>query len=625
MNSKSILVLLISILATANAAQIWVGPDGSDLNPGTRDLPKASLSMALRQARELRRLKDPLVKEGIRIILKDGVYRIWEPVIIRPEDSGTRKSPTTIMAAPGESPVISGGIQLTGWRRCTDSIDGLPGPAQGNLWVTDVPRIGGRIIEFRQMWVNGRKAIRASNFDDGQLERILSIDKVQRCIWIPVPRQIPKDINGVEFVIHQCWAIAILRIRSMEFVDGKARLTFWEPESRIQFEHPWPPAIIDPNNPKRNSAFWLVNAIEFLDRPGEWYQDLQAGKIFYWPRPGEDLTVAQVVVPILETLIQIEGTLDRPVSYLRFEGIRLEHTTWLRPSQAGHVPLQAGMYIIDAYKLEVPGTPDKAYLENQAWIGRQPAAVTVRCANNIVFESCIFQHMAATALDLITGTHHNTVRGCLFRDIGGTAIQIGFFGDAASEAHLPYNPCDKRQICRYELVTNNLIHDCTNEDWGCVGINVGYAHDISILHNELSNLNYSGICVGWGWTRTRSSLKNNRIIANRIHNFARNMYDVGGIYTLSCQPNTLVSRNAIYDLKKAPYAHDPNHYQYIYLDENSSYIHVTDNWTEAEKFFSNTPGPGNIWKNNGPNVSARIRQEAGLQQNYKHLLRYLEE
>ncbi|MCA1744626.1 MAG: hypothetical protein LC643_02730 [Bacteroidales bacterium] len=176
-----------------------------------------------------------------------------------------------------------------------------------------------------------------------------------------------------------------------------------------------------------------------------------------------------------------------------------------------------------------------------------------------------------------------------------------------------------RELCRFEVVRNNLITDVTNEDWGCVGIGVGYAHDIDISHNEISQVNYSGISLGWGWTSTVNAMKNNRVHANRIHDFARMLYDVGGIYTLSAQPNTVLSENVIYNLQKAPYAHIPDHYQYIYFDEGSAYIRAVNNWTEADKFFSNTPGPGNEWENNGPQVSEAIRQAGGLQPEFIHL------
>ncbi len=616
------ILFLAGMTGYSQPLEIWVSPNGNNQNKGTKDSPFQSVLMAQRKARELRRLHDPSVNDGINIILEDGTYWLNETLFFRPEDSGTEESPTTVKNANGANPVISGGIKILDWKKVTGSLTDLPQKAEGKIWVADIPSVGGNRINFRQMWVNNRKAIRASSVNDGELDRILSVDKVNEVLWIPVPDYSFENTGQLEFVIHQWWAIANLRVKDIEISGGKAKVTFHQPESRIEFEHPWPAPFIDEKKELNgNSAFYFVNSIALLNSPGEWYADINHGKIYYWPRKGEDLKHAEVVVPGFETLISLEGTLDNPVSYINFEGIGIEHTTWLRPSMAGHVPLQAGMYLYDAYKLKEPGTPDKASLENQAWIGRQPAGLRVNNSHHIQLLNCTIRHMAATGIDFISGTHHNTVKGCILTDIGGTAIQTGFFGNKSFEAHIPYNPTDEREVCRFETISNNLITNATNEDWGCVGISVGYAHDILIEHNEVSHLNYSGICVGWGWTKTITCMKNNRVHANYIHHFAKNMYDVGGVYTLSAQPNSEISENRIEHLEKAPYAHIPEHYQYIYYDEGSSYIRSIDNWTEKDKFFSNSPGPGNEWKNNGPDVDEEIKKKAGLLPEYKHLLK----
>lgn len=613
-----------SLLPFSNAepATIWVAPNGNDHNAGTKEAPLQSIAMAQRKAREMRRLNDPSISEGINIVLKDGRHQLIEPLIFRMEDSGTEASPTHILAAEGERPVISSGVSISNWKKFSGKIEGLPNNAKGNIWVADIPVIGGQRLLFRQLWVNGRKAVRASTLSDGELDRILSLDKAKEEMWIPTPDFNFENIGQMEFVIHQWWAIAILRVKSIRKEGDKALVKFHQPESQIEFEHPWPAPFIDEKKELNgNSAFYFVNALSLLNAPGEWYADMNSGKVYYWPQKGEDLQTADCVVPALETLVKMEGTLDNPIQQIHFNGVGFEHASWLRPSQKGHVPLQAGWSITEAYKLKIPGTPDKAGLENQAWIERQTAAVSVENAHDISFVNCSFEHLAATGLDFISGTHHNLVEGCLFRDIGGTALQMGFFGSPTVEAHLPYDPTDEREVCRFETISNNLITDCTNEDWGCVGISVGYAHDINIEHNEVSHINYSGICVGWGWTKTVNSTKNNRIFANHIHHFAKNMYDVGGIYTLSAQPNTEIRDNYIHDLEKAPYAHIPDHYQYIYLDEKTSYTRVINNWTEKDKFFSNAPGPGNKWENNGPMVSDSIRLKAGLQEGFKYLLK----
>jgi hypothetical protein len=628
-NKKYIVILILGLISlllnNVAALEIWVSPSGSDSNPGTKEQPMETILMAMRKARELRRLNDPAVKQGTHIILKGGVYQIIEPLLIRYEDSGTEDSPVWIGAAPGEHPVISSGINITNWKKITSIVPGLPEEAHGNTWVADVPQQGGRKLEFRQLWVNGGKAIRASNFDDSELDRIFSVDAENEEIIIPAPEFQLQNAKQLEFIILQWWAIAILRVKEINVAGDSARIKFHQPESRIEFEHPWPAPYIDSAKSKNgNSAFYFVNAIQLLDKPGEWYEDPDAGKVYYWPRNGEDLNKAEVVVPFLETLVKINGTLDLPVSNIIFKGIRFEHTTWLRPSEKGHVPVQAGWSIIDAYRLMNPTLEGGSRFENHHWIERQPAGVTLKAAHHIRFKRCRFSHMAASGLDFIRGTHHNMVEGCIFNDIGGTAIQVGFFGGAGFESHIPYNPSDEREICQFEKISNNLITNCTNEDWGCVGISIGYARNINIEHNEVCHVNYSGICIGWGWTKDPNCMRNNRIHANHIHHFAKQMYDVGGIYTLSAQPGTEISNNSIHNLEKAPYAHDPEHYQYIYFDEGSSYIRAVNNWTEESRFKSNNPGPGNEWINNGPFVSEEIKNKAGLEPGYKDLLEFTE-
>lgn len=585
---------------------IWVSPSGDDHNPGTREAPLASISAAFRMAREARRLDDPNTKEGIHIMLKGGEYHLTGPLFIRPEDAGTAASPTVVEAAPGEEPVISGGVNVRSWRR-------VPGKS---YYQSDAPIIGGHYLDFRQLWVNNDKAIRARDIiDEDHMNRILSIDKDKQEIWIPATNgiKLPVSPGQMEMTIHQMWAIAVLRIKEIERVGDRYRLRFWEPESHLEFEHPWPAPVIDSGHLQNgNSAYYLSNALQLLDRPGEWYEDVEKGKIYYWPRPGEDLETSVVTVPALTRLVQITGTAGRSVSHLQWKGIRFAYSTWMRPSEAGHVPLQAGMYLLDAYKLKVPGTPDKKGLENQAWIGRPPAAVEVSYADHILFQRCRFEHMASTGVDFIRGTHSDTIDHCRFDDIGGTGIQMGVYSDEAFETHLPYDPADRQEVVRDEWIANNLVTDCTNEDWGCVGISAGYVKNINIVHNEVSEVSYSGICVGWGWTRTVNCMRDNHIIGNYVHHYAKHMYDVGGIYTLSAQPGTMITENRIDSIYHPAYAHDPKHWFYFYFDEGSSYITVRNNWCPGEKFMRNANGPGNTWENNGPMVDEKIKLSAGI-------------
>ncbi|MCD8261439.1 MAG: right-handed parallel beta-helix repeat-containing protein [Bacteroides sp.] len=605
---KSLLLLCLALPVAA--ADIWVSPAGNDANPGTRQEPKATLTSALRQARELRRLNDPSVGGGVYINLLGGRHSLYEPVFVRPEDSGTPESPTVIRSAEGEKASVSGGVTITGWKK-----------AQGKLWVADVPRFNGRPLDFRQMWVNGSKAIRARDVSDfEQMYRIINNDPDNQILWVPTP--VVKKIQRAkyaEMVLHEMWCIANLRIKSIEIHGDSAAVCFHDPESRIQFEHPWPRPIVTDNG--RNSAFYLTNAMELLDEPGEWYHDIDSRKLYYYPRPGEDIRSAEVIVPAVETLVQVQGTLDRPVEYVRFEGIAFNHSTWMRPSEKGHVPLQAGMYLVDGYKLrpQIIRNYGNHKLDNQGWLGRPAAAVQIHSANHIDFTGCQFEHIGYSGLDYVYGTYGGKVEGCIFRDITGNGLVAGSFSPRALETHIPYDPADLREVCSHLTVSNNVFTDITNEDWGCVAVCAGYVRDITIEHNDISEVSYSGISLGWGWTRTVNCMQNNRVHANLIYNYAKHMYDTAGVYTLGAQPNSYVTENCIHTIYTPSYVHDPEHWFYLYTDEGSAGITVKDNWTEAEKYLQNAIGPGNVWENNGPAVSEEIKNKAGLQDAFKHL------
>ena len=598
------------------AGEIWISPKGSDFNDGTRQSPKATLTSALRQAREWRRTEDNRIQGGITIYMEGGTYAFHEPVFIRPEDSGTKESPTIIRSVGDEKVILSGGISINGWKK------------QGKVWVADVPAFNGRPLDFRQLWVNGKKAVRARDVEDFEkMNRICSVDEKNEILYVPavsIRRLIDNKGNlkakYAEMVLHQMWCVANLRIRSVEVQGDSAAIRFHQPESRIQFEHPWPRPMVTTDG--HNSAFYLTNARELQDVPGEWYHDMDARKVYYYPREGEKMQEAEVIVPAVETLVRVEGTLDRPVRHIRFEKITFSYTTWMRPSEKGHVPLQAGMYLTDGYRIDPK--MQRNYLnhplDNQGWLGRPAAAVRVVAARQIDFERCRFEHLGSTGLDYEEAVQGGVVRGCLFLDIAGNGLLVGSFSPAAHETHLPYDPADRREVCTQQQINNCYFTEIGNEDWGCLAIAAGYVGDVNIEHNEISEVPYSGISLGWGWTQTVNCMRNNRVHANLIHHYAKHMYDVAGIYTLGSQPKSYVTENCVHSIYKPGYVHDPNHWFYLYTDEGSSFITVRDNWTEGEKYLQNANGPGNVWENNGPKVDNDVRERAGLEAGYKDLL-----
>ena len=565
-----------------------------------RITPDSSLADAIRQAREMKRTGKALT---MTIHLAPGIYQLYEPIRLRPEDSGL-----TII---GHDAIISGGQEINIWKEQDQS-----------LYVADIPDFNGRPVDFRQLWRNREKALRARDVVDfEQMHRILTYDKRNQVLWIPKAAvasllhedKVKEGCEYIEMVLHEMWCTSNLRIKSLTPQGDSVAVRFHDPEAKIQFEHPWPSPMTP--NTGHPSPFYITNAKPLLDNPGEWYHDIREHRLYYFPREHEGtVKVLLATYPVLETLIEVVGTADHPVHDITIKGITFSHTTWMRPSQKGHVPLQAGMYLTEAYKLRPQiDRPNNHKLDNQGWLGRADAAIEVSYAENVSFDSCRFEHLGSSGLDYIIGCKGGKVSNCRFNDIAMNGLVIGSFSPEGLETHLPYRPEDTREVCNGQTIEQSEFCDIANDDWGCVAIAAGYVSDINIEHNTIHDVSYTGISLGWGWNRDSVCMKDNKVHANLIYNYAQHMYDCAGIYTLGNQPGTVISENVVRDIAKPSYVHDPNHWFYLYTDEGSSNITVRDNWTPSEKYLQNANGPGNVWENNGPHVNEQIKRNAGRQ------------
>ena len=566
--------------------------------------PDSSLVEAVRKAREMRRQGQTI---EVTIHLSKGTYYLYEPLRLRPEDSG--------LTIKGDNAVISGGMPISDWQQ------------EDGLLVADVPDFNGYPIDFRQLWVRTspdkggyQKAVRARDIPlscaDGdpfeQMHRILTYDKKNLVLWVPkkAVEKLSPNTQHLEMVLHEMWCTSNLRIKALSMHGDSVAVTFHNPEAKLQFEHPWPSPMTP--NTGHPSPFYLTNAKELLDEPGEWYYDVREHKLYYF-EPSPNTHHPTAIVPVLETLIEVIGTAEHPVKDITIKGITFSHTTWMRPSKKGHVPLQAGMYLTEAYKLRPQiDRPNNHKLDNQGWLGRANAAVELRYTENVSFEGCRFEHLGGSGLDYVVGCHGGTATHCTFTDIAMNGYVCGSFSPKGLETHLPYQPSDLREVCTQQTVSDCEFYDVTNEDWGCVAICAGYVSGINIEHNTIHDVSYTGISLGWGWNRDLVCMKDNKVHANLIYNYAQHMYDCAGIYTLGNQPGTIISENVVRDIAKPSYVHDPNHWFYLYTDEGSSNITIKDNWTPSEKFLKNANGPGNVWENNGPQVNENIKRHAGI-------------
>lgn len=567
-----------------------------------------TLHDAVRMAREFKRLHT--TADGYQfyngnlanypkatIVLSRGRYEIAEPIVLRPEDSNL-----TINAPQGAEIVGSRRFGLT--------------PQRGGKWLATGPmEFNGVTPRFRQLWVGGRKAtLSRSVADINKMPRILNYDKKKQILWLygkDVSQRLIDDIhnggsqyagNHAELVLHQMWELSFLRIKDVWRQGDSVAVTFLDPEARLQFQHPWPGPMY---KSKHDSPYFFQNSKLLLEEPGQWWHSPTEG-LYYIPRPDERQGKLAADVPVLENLVRIEGTQERLVSNVSFRGITFSYTTWNRPSFEGHVPLQAGMYLTEAYKLRPKiDRTDNHKLDNQGWLGRARAAVEVSYGANVDFDGCKFIHLGGAALDYIEGCKGGKAVGCSFSDIGMGGVVCGSFSPAGLETHLPYQPADLRVVCDSQTVENCEFTNIGTDDWGCTAITAGYVSSISIVGNYIHDVPYTGISLGWGWNRTTCCMHDNYVARNTITNFAMRMTDCAAIYTLGNQPGTVIEQNDVSVCNPPAYVHDPDHWFWLYTDEGSSNIILRDNRVPGDRFLKNANGPGNVWENNGPDVKLK--------------------
>ncbi|MFP4057437.1 MAG: right-handed parallel beta-helix repeat-containing protein [Candidatus Brocadiia bacterium] len=514
----TVLTLAALLPMAALAATFHVTPDGRDRHPGTADRPFATLARA-RDA--VRRLVDAGLEQDVTVVVHAGTYELAEPLTFGPQDSGTERHAITYAAAPGDRPLVSGGRAIAGWE------------ADGKLWRTTVPGVKEGRWHFRQLWVNGRRAVRARSPNaEAQppcfqlLGATLSDDLDTHTYRFP-PKRLQQwtNLGGVEAVVFGNWATTRKRFQHADPASGVAQMA--GPHAR-------PHRAMAP---RQGRWCYLENAAEFLDQPGEWYLDRASGVLSYWPRPGEAMAEARVVAPRLTRLLLVQGTAEQPVHNLHFLGIRFAHTGW-SPPPGGYLGIQACHF--------TRGTG-----WNKAAWARIPAAIRFDYASHCSLREGAVTRLGGCGIELVDHCRDLVVEGNHVADASANGILLG-------------GPKDEASVPKDCRIANNWVHACGLDYHGAVGIWVGFAQGAVVAHNRVHHLPYSGISLGWQWNPRPTPCKENTVAFNHIFDVMRRLGDGGGIYTLGFQPGTVIRGNHIHHVRRSALAQAaPNNGMFI--------------------------------------------------------------
>ena len=539
-----------------NGQDHWSGrvsvptPDGADG-------PLASV-LAARDAIRRARSASPEPIGPVTVLVRGGAYRMAAPFVLEPQDSGSEQAPVVFAAFQDEHPVLSGGRVISGFRQ------------NGHLWECDLPDVKAGRWYFRQLFVNGARRTVARSPNEGyyRIAKLMPGPRDARSKPIARDRfgfqagdlQPYARLADVDLVLMHSWETSIHPLKS---VDPTAQVVeFAAPLKEWWSIGYWEEA----------QRYYVENALELLDQPGEWYLNRETGRLSYRPLPGEPLGQVEVVAPALTDLARLAGDPDggRPVSHIELRGLTFHHADWVRSPQ-GNSSTQAA---VDA-----------------------PAAVTADGADHCVLEGCEVAHVGAYGVWFRRGCKECRLQRNRVWDLGAGGIRIGEANRAKTDA----------AESTANLVDNNHIFDTGHVLAAGIGLWLAQSSSNRISHNEIHDTRYSGMSIGWNWGDETNRTHHNLIEFNHVHHVSNGyLSDSGLIYCLGASPGSIIRNNVFHD--NWPYSNPPFGWG-IYLDATCNGYLVESNVvynTLSGGLMFNNGGHEHVIRNNIFAFSANV-------------------
>jgi hypothetical protein len=559
---------------------IYVSPTGSDSADGSIGHPLQTLAGAKARVATV----NGSMTGDILVYFRAGTYPFSSAVSFGSSDSGSNGYTVYYEAYANEIPVFDGGVAVGGWTQYS-----------GSIWVASLVRA----TTLRTLYVNGvRQTLARSAGIQTALGGTGSYSVTANGTWAldsgTTFSAIQLNSSGLPTTFSNQGDMEIVNQDGFSFHDvglsavtisgSTLTATLQQPIGAIALSIPqaWGSAFLNTGDLTANH-FYLQNAFELMDQPGEFYFDRVNGKL-YFDKPGSiNLATAPVIAPLAEQIMVLSGTsTSSRVHDLSFSGFRIQHTGWSLLNVAGSWgattvqsnALYSKYWSSGNWHTAVGPTGSSGYANTTV----MPAAVEVRNGERIHFSGNTFNGLGAGALTLGNDAVSCEVIGNIFTDISGSAITVGtpyntYIGDGDMATGVEGAPTS-------DTISDNVIDHAGAEFLQTIPIAAYYASGLQITHNEVSNAPYTGISMGWGFNAfyyekpagSKSTVAgNNSIDHNIVRNSMTSLHDGGAIYTLGAQPSSVVQNNLIQNTGGAD-AGNP-----IYTDQSSSGFDISNN------------------------------------------------
>ncbi len=309
----------------------------------------------------------------------------------------------------------------------------------------------------------------------------------------------------------------------------------------------------------------------------------------------------------------------------------------LRVSTAPVVTRSSPAYVMQQADMIITGNQTLCQVSDQT---PTPAAVDIAYAQNIVFSGNTITRVGDSGLSVEKSSNNITVSGNHIFDASADGINVG---GVSLQDQRPTNSADRMHDI---TLSNNYIHDVSWEFPGGVGILAGFVDTLKVLHNEIADVPYSGMSIGWGWGwmdqgantnpssgticlsnaeyathSTPTVAKNNTIDGNYIHDFMRLGMDGGAIYTLGSEPGSTITNNYVRNSPAGINEHS------IYNDNGSAGWSVNHNVVDQTDGVYDAANGGNTFDSTTtwstkpwPTGAQTVIDNAGLQTGFKQAL-----